>query len=95
MKNPHEVEPTQYLKKKDSKTAICCNPGNGPIFGGNYSDIAIADNCNEESSCWIHNNVDSGYECHPEYKSSIFVNTNEPDQTNKFAVSDYEVYTFN
>ena len=81
------------MKKKDRYRAIKCNPGNGPIFGGNYFDIAIADNCNEESSCWIHNNVDSGYECHPEYKSSLFVNTAGPNEKNDFFVIDYEVYT--
>ena len=48
MKNPYEVEPTQYLKKKDSKTAICCNPGNGPIFGGNYFVEYL-----HNSPCWL------------------------------------------
>ena len=43
----------------------------------------------------INNNGTNGYECHPEYKSSLFVNTAGPDEENRFRVLDYEVYTYN
>ena len=89
MKNPHGVEPTQYMKKKDDFFAINCDPGYGPLFS---SVIHIDDNCNKENSCYIYDQCVSTYECHPEYKSSLFVNTDGPDNRNKFAVLDYEVF---
>ena len=42
---------------------------------------------------WINNNSTKGYECHPKYKSSLYVNTATPDERNYFSVLDYEVYT--
>ena len=96
MKNPHGVEPTQFMKRKESKYAIKCDPKCGPIFGNHYDcDIVIVDNCNKENSCWIGNDGTNGYECHLQYKSSLFVNTNKPDKYNGFSVLDYEVYTHN
>ena len=82
------------MKRKESKYAIYCDPEYGPIFrNGNGSDIYISDNCNEENSCFIDNDGEGGYECHPQYKESLFVNTAGPDEENKLAVLDYEVYT--
>ena len=96
MKNPQGVEPTQFMKKKDSKYAIECNPYYGPVFCGNKLPVInITSKCNKEDSCWIDNDGTIGYECHPEYKSSLFVNTKEPDRMsilNEFAVLDYEVF---
>ena len=93
MKNPHGVEPTRYMKREESKYAIQCYPNYGSLFGNHYgSDICIRNNCNEESSCWIDNDGRRGYECHPQYKSSLFVNTSGPDEENKFSVLDYEVF---
>ncbi len=89
MKNPHGVEPTRYMKRKESKETIECVSNYGPRFS---DDICISDNCNEESSCWIDNDGKGGYECHPEYKSSLFVNTAGPDEENYFSVLDYEVF---
>ena len=91
MKNAHGVEPTQYMKKENSNEAIQCRSDDGPSFG--YFDIAIDDNCNEEGSCLINRFFYLEYECHPEYKSSLYVNTNGPDYVNSFSVLDYEVYT--
>ena len=92
MKNPHGVEPTEFMKRKESKYAIRCNPCYGPVFGNNYdSDIHIGDNCNRKS-CLIMNDGTNGYECHHEHKSSLFVNTAKPDEMNLFTVLDYEVY---
>ncbi len=91
MKNAHGVEPTRYMKKENSKTAINCCPDDGPSFG--YFDIAIDDNCNEEVSCLIAEPSHMQYECHPEYKSSLYVNTDGPNVMNFFSVLDYEVYT--
>ena len=92
MKNAHGVEPTRYMKRKESEYAIKYHPDYGPIFG---YDIYIGDNCNRENSCIIDNNGTSGYECHPEYKSSLFVNTAGRDDWNYFSVFDYEVYCKN
>ena len=53
----------------------------------------IVDHCNQENCCYIPNNGTNSYECHPEYRSSLFVNTAGPDEYNHFSVLDYEVYT--
>ena len=91
MKNPHRVEPTRYMKRKGSKYAIGCDYDDGPRFGNDdISDIYIGDYCNEEYHCSIHNNGTKGYECHPKYKSSLFVNTAGPEEKNHFSVFDYE-----
>ena len=79
------------MKKKDRYRAIKCNPEYGPIFGG---DILIAIN-NKLSRCSIYNSGERGYECHTEYKSSLFVNTAGPEERNDFTVLDYEVYCKN
>ena len=94
MKNPHGVEPTRYMKKENSKTAIQCLPNYGPSFGNNKGDINIADNCTKEDSCWINPSSAFQYEYHPQYKSSLYVNTSDPDHDNNFSVLDYEVYSF-
>ncbi len=93
LKNPHGVEPTQFMKKKESNKAIYCNPNSGPVFGSCYSDICIDDNCNEEDSCFINDPSNLQYECHPEYKSSLFVNTAILNNKNRFTVLDYEVFS--
>ena len=94
MKNPHRVEPTRYMKRKGSKYAIGCDYDDGPRFGNDdISDIYIGDDCNEEYHCFTNNDGTGGYECHPEYKCSLFVNTDEPDEKNYFSVLDYEVFS--
>ena len=93
MKNPHGVEPTRYMKREESKYAIEWYSIWGPTFSGNgWFDILIGNNCNKESNS-IDNDGTNGYECHPEYKKSLFVNSNKPDEANYFAVLDYEVFT--
>ena len=93
LKNPHGVEPTRYMKREESYSAISCSAGHGPMFGGSKQyAISIDGICNEESRCSIHNDGTHGYECHPQYKSSLFVNTNGPDNKNYFTVLDYEVF---
>ena len=82
------------MKKKERGYAIECNPNVGPVFGdGSWGyGIYIGDNCNKENSCSIENDCTNGYECHPEYKLSSFVNTAEFDEKNKFTLSDYEAF---
>ena len=92
MKNPHGVEPTRFMKRKESKYAIHCDPIYGPVFGNeNGSDIFVLNTLLFDDS--IDNNGTHGYECHPEYKASLFVNTAGSNEKNKFKVSDYEVYS--
>ena len=107
MKNPHGVEPTRFWNRENSEFDfqynIECDPSCGPLFGftldyydGCYSyyfDIFINDDCNEKNSCYIDNEDSLLYECHPEYKASLFVNTAGPHSKNYFTVLDYEVYT--
>ena len=97
MKNAHGVEPTRYMKRKESDYAIECHPNYGPLFYGNHYDfyICIRNNCNEKNCCYISCYGTGGYECHPQYKKSLYVNTAGPDEMNKFSVLDYEVYTHN
>ena len=93
MKNPHGVEPTRFLIQKKSM-AIHCYSSYGPTFGDDSSyDIYIGYFCNKRNSCKILNTGTRGYECHHEYKSSLFVKTAGPDEDNLFTVLDYEVYT--
>ena len=82
------------MKRKESRYAIKCYPSYGPRFGGDliYNDLFIDGHCNEEDSCSIYNKGTNAYECHPEYKSSLFVNTAGPDEPNHFSVLDYEVF---
>ena len=55
-------------------------------------DIVISEDKFKENSCYIDHEIHA-YECHPEYKSSLFVGTDGPDYRNFFTVLDYEVYT--
>ena len=89
LKNPHGVEPTRYMKRKESDYAIQCFSLCGPMFN---DDIYINDHYYREDSCFIHNDGTHGYECHPEYKKSLYVNTAGVDEDNYFSVSDYEVF---
>ena len=94
MKNPHGVEPTRFMKRKESRYAIVCSSKFGPKYGGiQNEDLVIGDHCNKENSCLILNNGNGGYECHPEHKSSLFVNTAGPEEKNTFSVLDYEVFS--
>ena len=97
LKNPHGVEPTRFMKRKESKYVIQCNPNYGPVFRDgdkDGSDMLIVSKCNEENSCEIHNDGTHGYECHPLYKQSLFVDKHTgPNEMNAFTVLDYEVYT--
>ena len=81
------------MKREESRYAIECNPYFGPLFG--FFDIYLDYQISEENRCYIHNDGTNSYECHPEYKSSLFVNTAGPDEENKFSVLDYEVFTIN
>ena len=91
MKNPYGVEPTRYMKREESEYAINCFDHYGPYF----CDIKIIDLCNRENSCFITDDGTRGFECHPLYKSSLFVNTAGPDEVNSFTVLDYEVFSYN
>ena len=94
MKNRHGKEPSKFMKKKDNKYAIDCNPSYGPKFGSGC-DIGIYDNCNDKGGNTYYGDSNSSYECSSPLKSSLFVNTAGPDQRNYFKVSDYEVFTYN
>ena len=94
MKNDYGVEPTRYMKRIESEHAILCDSHNGPSFSSMHNgDLFIGDHCNEDNSCSIYNDGTHIYECHLEYKSSLYVNTAGPDNENKFSVLDYEVFS--
>ena len=83
------------MKRKESDCAIRCESYYGPVFGYQSThDIYIYDYCNERDNCFIDNDGTNGYECHPQYKKSLFVNTAGPDKENKFSVLDYEVFAY-
>ena len=82
---------------EECEYAIKCDPLCSPIFGDIYHDhpyidIYIEDNCSRPNNCWMCNNGAGGYKCHPQYKSSLYVNTAEHNQRNYFSVLDYEVF---
>ena len=82
------------MKKNNGKFAIRCTLLCGPSFYGNDNfEVLIEDRCNRKNCCLINNNGENGYECHPVYKKSLFVNTNQPDNDNLFTVEDYEVFS--
>ena len=95
LKNYYGVEPTRFMKRKESNKAILCDPSYGPLFYANCSGLIISDNCNSNNRNYTYNDSRGGYEYHPVYKSSLFVHTNDPDKENHFYVSDYEVFTHN
>ncbi len=76
------------MKREECHSAIYCFPDYGPSFGNDICMIFF-DNLSYFS---IHDDGTNTYECHPEYKSSLFVNTAGPDEENKFSVLDYEVF---
>ena len=90
MKNPHGVDPTRFMKREESTCDLLLHSKWGPIFG--KGDIFITDYCNKDHSCFIKSDGNRGYECHPEYKCSLFVNTNKPNEANYFSILDYEVF---
>ena len=92
MKNPHGVEPTRYMKRKESRNAIYCGSEYGPLFGSGL-DICIRDNCNKNGGWTCYGNSDSSYECNNSLKQSLFVNTAGPNEQNDFSVLDYEVFS--
>ena len=95
MKNDYGVEPTQYMKRQENGYAIECDSISDPVFGDEWNrDLMIGDHCNGGNKCSIYNDGTHAYECHPEYKSSLFVSTAGPDEENYFSVLDYEVYTY-
>ena len=53
LKNDHGVEPTRFMKRRESRSAIKCVHLCGPIFGD--VDIFIGNNCNKENNCFIIN----------------------------------------
>ena len=93
LKNPHGVEPTRFLKRKESRWAIKYRQDCSPIFG-NYdgSDIHIGDKCNKENSCFIENDGTYEYKCDCKHKKFLFVNSAGNDGRNEFTVLNYEVF---
>ena len=81
------------MKRKEGVHAIDCNSYYGPRFHNQGAcDLCIDDNCHNENKNYICNDGNHGYECHPEYKRSLFVNTAGPEDENNFYVLDYEVF---
>ena len=89
LKNPYNIPPTQFMKRKACPYSILCSANSGPIF---YGDITIGNYNNNQNSCSIGHDGTKGYECDPTLKKSLFVNTNDADEDNLFSVEDYEVY---
>ena len=82
MKNPHGVEPTRFMRRKECDGGICCSDFIGIGFGSSKgSDLYIG---NSYNNSFIDNDGTGGYECHPEYKKSLFVNTAGPNEDNYF-----------
>ena len=94
MKNPHGVEPTRYMKRKESREAINCYPRGGPVFGNGGIDgtlLYINYQRDQERVSSFEHGVENAYEYHPQYQSSLFVNDAGPNEVNYFIIFDYEV----
>ena len=94
LKNPHGVEPTQFMKRKECEYSLECTSNYGPDFCNNgYSDLII---CNIDGTveCFIANNGTNGYKCHPEYKVALYAsNSHYSEEPNLYIpVLDYQVY---
>lgn len=88
LKNPHDIPPTRYMKRKESDCAIGCISDVGFSFG---RDLLVTGKfCG--TACGIGNDGQWGYDCDPTYKCSLFVNTNAPDEINLYSILDYEVF---
>lgn len=96
MKNAYNVPPTRYMNRKDIQYVTRNTPKYGPVFCDgmrNGSDICIVDRCNTES-CSSYNDGEHGYECHPQYKFSLFTYPSSVFAvSHRFVVSDYEVFS--
>ncbi len=86
LKNPHRVEPTRFMKRKESDCAIRCMPRKGPLFGRDL-DIDLQE---MKINIFTQNGEAVSYECHPQYKESLFMKTNAFN--NDASLLDYEVY---
>ncbi len=105
LKNPHNIEPTQYRPvANNTNSTITCDSNCGPIFGvtrnqrrrGYYStyycDIYIDNDCNKPNRCYTWNNGNGVYTYDSSYVGSLYVNTGSSSEQNYFTVLDYEVY---
>ena len=95
LKNPHGVKPTRFMKRKDSDLTIACWPMMGPVFGADTidgSDITLLGVDNKQLIGFVTNDGTKGFECHPKYKASLFVNTAGINERNYFFLGDYEVF---
>ena len=93
MKNPYEIEPTRFMKRNESDCAIECWNYYGPVFGNKSScDISLINSFSSEGNCSVKNDGTYAYECHPQYKSSLFVTKHDYRSKNCFSLLDYEVY---
>ncbi|KAK8789872.1 hypothetical protein WA158_006652 [Blastocystis sp. Blastoise] len=90
LSNEHDIPPTKYYQiSSDRRYGIYCSSSYGPTFGGGY-DIKISDQCHSNTNSYC---CTSCYcEVNTPQKSSLFVNTNSANSTNKFTVEDYEVW---
>ena len=82
MKNPHGVEPTRFMKRKESSSAIY----NSYYYGPDFVDIYLDNYGKRGNMCCIRNNEDRGYDSHPEYKFSLYM---DKDYS---SVLDYEIF---
>ncbi|KAK8810420.1 hypothetical protein WA158_006995 [Blastocystis sp. Blastoise] len=87
LSNEHGIPPTKYdYTNSDRSCGIYCYSSYGPYF----CDIYISDQCHSNTNSYC--NAHSYSEVNTPQKSSLFVNTNNSNSTNKFTVEDYEVW---
>ena len=79
------------MRKNFSKRFYIYPARIGPRNGLNDNDIELSDNC-DLSLSYISNDGAGCFDCHPQYKCSLFVNTARPDRMNTFKVWDFEVF---
>lgn len=54
LKNPVEAPPRQYFLFNQNAEGIFCSAHYGPVFGGGFRDICVADNSNNNFSSYVN-----------------------------------------
>ncbi|KAK8798696.1 hypothetical protein WA158_007780 [Blastocystis sp. Blastoise] len=90
LSNEHAIPPTKYdYVSEDKSRAVYHSSGHGPTFG-TFGDIEISDGSKERGRSCCKAKYYS--EVNTPQKSSLFVNTDGPDDLNWFIPADYEVW---
>ena len=95
MKNPHGVEPTRFMKRKESKVAISCSPNHFPIFCTENNDDIFFACIKDYCGSIFYNMYYQAYDYDPKYKSLLFTKStiDQPLSLEVFTINYQSKYT--